>query len=458
MSTASFGRNPLPDLHRITATEQQTRFWIVSELYYPQETATGYLLTQLAEGLAGRLAHDGSQEVGVISAMPHAGADGRQPQEFEERTGVHIHRCRASAFDKNKLLLRLVNAVTQSLALAWGAWRRVRRSDSVLVVTNPPTLPFLVAAICRLKRARCILLIHDLYPDAAVVAGVLKARSWAARTAAWLNCLLYRQVDCIVVLGRDMQERVRACLPDQPQRVVVIPNWTEPDAIQPRARDETELVRELNLAGKFIVQYAGNMARVNDVETLLAGAEQLRTRTDIHFLFVGAGAKRAWIEEQVAARGLANVSLISSRPRSQQADFLNACDVGVVALCRGMYGVSVPSRTYNILAAGRPVLAIVQPGSEIARMVEEEGAGWVVPPGEAALLAQTIRRLADNRELLAAAGRRARQAAETTYSLQAVLDAYQLLMQQLNHSSRQQVNHNPLRHERREVSVVRQMR
>ena len=105
-----------------------------------------------------------------------------------------------------------------------------------------------------------------------------------------------------------------------------------------------------------------------------------------------------------------------ARPRREQADFLNACDVGVVALCRGMYGVSVPSRTYNIMAAGRPVLAIVEPRSEIARMVEEEGAGWVVPPGDAEQLAQTILALAGDRQALRRAGQRARHAAETTYS------------------------------------------
>ena len=214
--------------------------------------------------------------------------------------------------------------------------------------------------------------------------------------------------------------------------MVVIPNWAEPDAIQPCERDATRLVQELNLGGKFIVEYAGNMARVNDVETLLGSAEQLRERTDIHFLFLGAGAKRKWLEEQVTQRALPNVSLVDSRPRNQQADFLNACDVGVVALCRGMYGVSVPSRTYNIMAAGRPVLAIVEPGSEIARMVEEEGAGWVVPPGEAALLAQKIQSLADDRRTLLTAKQQARHAAETTYSLHVVLRSYQELIHRLH--------------------------
>jgi colanic acid biosynthesis glycosyl transferase WcaI len=412
-------------------------FWIVSELYYPEETATGYLLTQLAEGLAkGRAPGcDPQGEIGVICAMPQHLPHGSRPPAGEERAGVHIYRCRATALNKDNLLLRLANAATQTLSLAWAALRRVQRGDAVLVVTNPPTLPFLVALVCAHKQAPCILLIHDLYPEAAVAAGVLKDGCWAVRIIRCCHRALYRRVARIVVLGRDVQERVRALVPEQPERVAVIPNWAEPDAIRPCGRDETQLVRELNLCGKFIVEYAGNMARVNDLETLLRCAEQLRDRSEIHFLLLGAGARRRWVEEQVAGRGLTNVSLVAARPRREQADFLNACDVGVVALCRGMYGVSVPSRTYNIMAAGRPVLAIVEHGSEIARMVEEEGAGWVVPPGDAEQLAQKIQALASDRQSLSLAMQCARHAAETTYSLPSVLQAYQGLIHRLHASS-----------------------
>ena len=208
MSIELSGKNLLCDLPAKAVAARSSTFWVVSELYYPQETATGYLLTQLAEGLA----HDRDlqQEIGVICAMPQPHTGGSQSPADEDRSGVHIHRCRATALNKDNLLLRLANAASQTLAMAWAALRRVRRGDSVLVVTNPPTLPFLISLICSLKRVPCILLIHDLYPDAAVAAGVLKDGCWAVRIAGWLTRELYRHVERIVVLGRDMQERVRA--------------------------------------------------------------------------------------------------------------------------------------------------------------------------------------------------------------------------------------------------------
>jgi glycosyltransferase involved in cell wall biosynthesis len=328
----------------------------------------------------------------------------------------------------------MVNLATQSVALAWGAWRHVRQTDTLLVVTNPPALPFLIVLLCRLKSVPCVLLIHDVYPDAALAAGVLKPGGWLARLADWLNTLLYRSANVIVVLGRDMQERIQARLGEHRGRVVVICNWAELDSIHPLPRDETSLLQEQKLEGKFIVEYAGNMARVNDIESLVSCAELLRRRQDIHFLFLGAGAKREWLEQQVAERALSNVTVLQSRPRSDQADFLNACDVGVVALSNGMYGVSVPSRTYNILAAGRPLLAIVEPRSEIARMIEEDGTGWVVPPSNPDALAELVQGLADDRKAVQAAARRARIAAERRYSLQHVLASYRQVICKLESS------------------------
>ena len=201
MSIELSGKSRLRDLGSKPRAVTPSTFWVVSELYYPQETATGYLLTQLAEGLAkGRAPGCGAQEeIGVICAMPQHLPQGSELPADEDRAGVHIHRCRATDLNKDNLLLRLANAATQTLALAWAALRRVRRGDAVLVVTNPPTLPFLVALICSLKQAPCILLVHDLYPDAAVAAGVLKEGCWAVRIAGRLNRELYRHAEVIPV-------------------------------------------------------------------------------------------------------------------------------------------------------------------------------------------------------------------------------------------------------------------
>jgi glycosyltransferase involved in cell wall biosynthesis len=161
------------------------------------------------------------------------------------------------------------------------------------------------------------------------------------------------------------------------------------------------------------------------METIVAAASALRDRTDIHFVFLGDGAKRRWLETTTKENGLPNVTILDPRPRSEQTNFLNACDVGIVSLIGKMKGVSMPSRTYNILAAGKPVLAIADPGSEVALVVDEENIGLTVSPDGVdefikAVLDLAARPAAELREM----GGRARKAAEAKYSLAAAIEAY----------------------------------
>jgi colanic acid biosynthesis glycosyl transferase WcaI len=124
-----------------------------------------------------------------------------------------------------------------------------------------------------------------------------------------------------------------------------------------------------------------------------------------------------------------NVALLDPRPRGEQREFLNACDVGIVTLVRRMWGVSMPSRTYNILAAGKPILALTEKDSEIDRVVREEGVGWCTEPGDPERLLATIREIYDERERLAAMGVNARRAAETKYALGEALRKYRTALE-----------------------------
>jgi glycosyltransferase involved in cell wall biosynthesis len=127
----------------------------------------------------------------------------------------------------------------------------------------------------------------------------------------------------------------------------------------------------------------------------------------------------------VKRRKLVNVTILDPKPRSEQIVFLNACDVGVVSLISSMKGVSMPSRTYNIMAAGKPIIAIADPGSEIALVTEEDKIGIVVSPNDPPELETAVRRFANlDTSELAAMGLRSRQAAITKYSLETALNAY----------------------------------
>lgn len=401
------------------------RLWVATELYYPEETSTGYYLTGLAEGLARK------RSVSVFCAPPNYSQKGTRVPRQEIRNGVSIRRCASTVFDKNHLFLRTLNALSFSASIAWSALWNFRSGDIVLMVTNPPLMPFIVGAIAWCRGARRILLIHDVYPEVLVAAGLIPANGLLAKIARWATSRLYRGMDRIVVLGRDMEDLV-ANKAGGRDRIRIIPNWSDVDLMRPLPRVENEILVRAALGDRFVVQYAGNMGRTHGIDTLLAAARQLAENHFVHFLLSGSGAKRPWLLAALHEHHLKNVTVLEHQPRDQLNLLLNASDIALISLKANMTGVSVPSRLYNIMAAGKPILAVADENSELARVIREEGIGFVVPPENPESLVQAIQAAQNQPEQLAAMGARARAAALAHYRFESILQRYEALMEEMD--------------------------
>ena len=391
---------------------------IVTELYHPEETSTGYFLTRIAEGLAERF------DVQVLCAQPTYSKRGMKAPSREFHNGVRIRRCFGTRLDKNVLASRVLNLLSITLSLAFHCITKCCPSDAVMVVTNPASLPFLILFACRLRRAKCVLLVHDVYPEVVSRAGLLGPRSWFLRIWGWCSLRLFRGVDRLVVIGRDMEAMLAQKLPKGAEKIVFIPNWADTRTIQPLPWGASPLIDDLGLGGKFVIQYAGNMGRTHDMETILAGARLLAEDPRIHFLLVGDGARRPWVEEEVRRMELNNCTLLPYQDRRDLSHVLNACDVALIAMVPGMSGISVPSRMYNIMASGRPIVALTDEGSELDRMITEENIGWRLPCSRPDLLATTILEAIDQPDLVQAKGARARLLAENRYTFDKALERY----------------------------------
>jgi glycosyltransferase involved in cell wall biosynthesis len=170
------------------------------------------------------------------------------------------------------------------------------------------------------------------------------------------------------------------------------------------------------------------MGRTHDLESIVEAARALSGDERFHFLLLGGGAKSPVVAEAVARHGLGNVTIAGQRPRAEQQMFLNACDVAVITFMPGLSGVSVPSRMYNVMAAGKPIVAMADADSELARVVSENQAGWVVAPGDRAGLVAALREAAADSARLEAMGRRARAAVEGQYGLTHAVESYRRLV------------------------------
>jgi colanic acid biosynthesis glycosyl transferase WcaI len=399
--------------------------WIATEIYYPEETSTGYLLTKLAEGL-------GAQDrVAVLCAQPSYERRAARVPYRERVNGVDIVRVAHPRLNRNSLIGRAINVLTVALGVFSKALREFRRGDVVIVVTNPPMLPFAIYAAAALHRVSVVLLVHDLYPEAAILAGVLSPNGAMTRLWRRASDWLFRRVARIVVLGRDAAELIATRMPDGAARIRVITNWADVDEIRPGLPADNALLRSLGLTDRFVLGYAGNMGRVHDIELLVDAARAFRVSApDVHLLFIGSGLKAGLVAAAGAAPA-SNVTLVGPRERSEQDVFLNACHISVMALAPGMAGVGVPSRLYNVLAAGRPVVAAVDPESEPARVLREYHIGIQTRPGHLDEFVRAIESMRADPSFLSEAGSRARTVAVDHFAFSQTLEAYRRLVAEL---------------------------
>jgi colanic acid biosynthesis glycosyl transferase WcaI len=384
---------------------------VVVEHFHPQQTGTPYLLTQLCQTW-GRL----GVPVRVITTV--AGP----PLEDCDVIRVPTRDSGARA----DLVRRGVEMLARAIRLVGAARRHVRRRDCLVAVAGPSIVPWLLATFARDRAARLAIVVHDVYPEAAIAAGAMSGSGLLARVWRMLTRRALRAADAIVAIGDDMATLLRRSHPGIASRLHVIPHWAEPEVIRPQERDQTRAYAELAGRPRFVVQCAGNLGRTHGVQALLDAEARLRSRftpTELCFQFIGDGGSRNRVI--LASREPASlVQYLGTRPRSEQADFLSSGDLSVIAYLPSMVGTSVPSRLPGILCAGRAILAIADRSSDLARLVERERIGWVVSPADADALVAAIAEAQANPQRCREMGARARQVAMGLPNLNATAQRY----------------------------------
>jgi putative colanic acid biosynthesis glycosyltransferase WcaI len=266
-------------------------------------------------------------------------------------------------------------------------------------------LPYAFAAAAKLRGARSVLIMHDLYPDVLIMAGMLKPDSLLAKAMHALNAPMFRALDAVIIIGRDTERlllRYRGMTRD---KIHFIPNWaTLPRGV--RKVDPDNPYRR-PLSARFVVGLSGNLGFTHDPVIVFEAARLLRDDKDIHFLLSGWGVGFDQLKAMQSEAKIPNVTLVDRVEDDQLEAFLSAANVWIIPYRRNVAGVSVPSRFYNLLAIGRPVILVSEADAEAALTVTEHDVGWVVEPGRADELAKTISRAAGETD-----PQRAEQAAE----------------------------------------------
>jgi glycosyltransferase involved in cell wall biosynthesis len=381
----------------------KARVLFVNRYFYPDESASSQLLSDIAFGLA-----ESGMQVHVVCSRQLYGHSDAGLSAYEMIRGVAIHRIWTTRFGRNHLLGRGLDYLSFYLSCTVALLRLLKVRDLLVAKTDPPLISIVAAVAAKCKGAILVNWLQDVFPEVASTLGaapLLAPLHWTLRR--WRDASL-RSARVNIVIGLRMKEYLigRGIAP---ATIRVIENWAIIDTCGPAPPHPSKLRQRLGLEERFVVEYSGNLGRAHDYITFGEAALALHGDPNVQFLFIGGGVRMNDLQIMVKQLRLSNVQFLPYQPRESLGDALASADVHLVSLSPLLEGFVVPSKFYGILAAGRPVVFVGDPDGELARVIGASKCGLVVRAGDAAGLAAAINHLRDHPDQRIAMGRAARE-------------------------------------------------
>ncbi len=395
----------------------------------PDVNPTGVLMAQLCEGLTAC-----GHEVSVTTTFPHYENfriwdeyRGKLVKRDRER-GMEIVRLFTYAPGKKSMVNRLISYVTFNvLATMAGVFSRSRWD--VILCPNGSFFSGLTAwLIGKAKGIPFIYNVQDLYPDVPIRAGQLRNRHAIAALKA-IEEFMYRKANHITVISTSFRDNL-VSKGVRVGKISIIPNFVDTEFIRPLPKTNS-FAQQHGLSDKFVITHAGNLGYVYDLDTMLNAASLLSSQKDILFLIVGNGVAKPALEKKAHELKLDNVRFIPFQPRESLPLLRASSDVQVSLYKNGAAHDSFPSKIYEIMASGRPLLASSDGDSGVATLVKTAECGLCVEPGETEHLAEAILDLYRNPALRETMGQRGRRYAEENHSKQVAVARYNELLQRI---------------------------
>ncbi len=385
-------------------SENKKNLLIYAHYYIPDTASTGQILRELAEGMSD------SFNITIICVAPsYLGTieDKYKTQKYyeEEINGVKVLRIRVPEFSKTNKKSRIKNVVSYFMG-AMGATFKVGKMDYVFSISQPPILGGLLGVWGKwVKHAKFIYNIQDFNPEQVLAVGYAKSRFITDFMMAFdkFSC---KRSDLVITVGRDLVETVEKRFEDKKvPKTVMINNWIDENEIYPLPENNERVLafkKKYELDNKFVIMYSGNIGLYYDLENLIKVIERFGTDTrtadgrEVVFAFIGAGTVLDKLVSYVKEHNMDNVKFIPYQDKADLIYSLNAGDVHWCVNAKGIKGVSCPSKYYGLAAAGKPVIGVLESGSEVRCLIEDTHGGLCCEPGEYDQVEKNIRWFIDN--------------------------------------------------------------
>lgn len=390
------------------------RLLIFAHYYAPDTASTGQILKDQAEGMLDEF------DVTVICVVPSYGGTieaqyKTQKYYFEELNGVKIIRIRVPEFTKANKISRIKNIVSYFFG-ALGAAMKAGKQDYVFTISQPPILGGLLGVLGKwMKHAKMIYCIQDFNPEQVMAVNyssnklILKAMMIADK----FSC---RHSNLVITVGRDLVDTLKNRFKGHKvPKYAMINNWIDEKEVYPLPQDHERVVafkKQYGLEDKFVIMYSGNIGLYYDLEKLMKVMKQFRKGytlkgvyesgpvtadgKEVVFAFVGVGSVLDKLVLYTKEHHFENVVFIPYQDKEDLIYSLNAGDVHWCVNAKGIKGVSCPSKAYGIMASGKPIIGVLEVGTEIRGLIEECNCGKCCEPGDYVEVADIIRWYIEN--------------------------------------------------------------
>ena len=349
------------------------KIFLVSEYILPNQNTTGYLFHKLHENL--RKQYNDHLQLIVKEDSIHVIEDAILIANID--------------LNKKKLIQRVIFELIISLRFLLKVLFHVKKNDLVFTGTTPIFLLPVIYLCKKIKRFKWVLLVHDVFPENLVVAKVLKPSNIIYKSLKYLFDKFYSYADKRIVIGKDMKNLIDNKVSKDDS--IIVQSWIDHNDIKIQDKSKNEIIKKLNWEKEQpVFQFFGNIGRVQGIHNIIESLKLITPDDRPKMLFIGSGAYEQELQSALMQLNEEKIKYTGALDPSKKSEGLSACDIAIVTLAEGMYGLGVPSKAYYSMAADKPILAIMDEDSEVSSMVKEHGIGWVVPAGNPEKLAEML--------------------------------------------------------------------
>lgn len=333
---------------------------ILSSYFFPEQAASPYLSENRNQAFAER-----GYEMVVYTPVPTRGISNEVREEYKRRRTekmydgkMIVHRFGLMSEGKNSLGRAFRYTLCCIKQFNRGVFAHdARRCEMMFVSSTPPIQGAMAALVKKFRRIPLIYNLQDIFPDSLVGTGMTHKGSLLWKIGRVIENFTYRNADKIIVISEDFKHNIMAKgVPED--KIEVIYNWVDEKAVVNIPRERNKLFDTYKLdRSKFYVTYCGNIGLTQNMDLLIDVAKQLAPKTDIHFVLIGEGADKKRVGERVEKEKLNNISLLPFQPYEDISHVFSLGDAGLIISKPGVGENSVPSKTWSIMSAERPVIA-----------------------------------------------------------------------------------------------------